>query len=187
MNPDFQVTALSQTLQSRADNSQQQLLIALDLGADDPPGNGNRQIDDQAFGLAQQLGAFLFERLVQQVETFDRFPRFSLAFVEAGLAPLLITLQGGLFQGLLVDFARAQEALVLVRGLRAYSDFEYEFQMALTNRKLAPEIETLFMMPKEIHSYVSSSTVREVSRLGGDTSQFVPECVQQHIDRKFGR
>jgi pantetheine-phosphate adenylyltransferase len=91
------------------------------------------------------------------------------------------------FEGLLVDFARTKGAQVLVRGLRAYSDFEYEFQMALTNRKLAPDIETLFMMPKEIHSYVSSSTVREVARLGGDVSQFVPKTVLQAIRRKLGR
>ncbi len=90
------------------------------------------------------------------------------------------------FNSLLVDFARAQGAGVLIRGLRAYSDFEYEFQMALTNRKLAPEIETLFMMPKEIHSYVSSSTVREVVRFGGDSSQFVPPEVQAFIERKAG-
>ena len=91
------------------------------------------------------------------------------------------------FHGLLIDFARVCDARVLIRGLRAYSDFEYEFQMALTNRKLAPEIETLFMMPKEVHSYVSSSTVREVARLGGDTSEFVPPAVQEAIRRKLGR
>ena len=89
------------------------------------------------------------------------------------------------FGGLLVDFARSHGARVLIRGLRAYSDFEYEFQMALTNRKLAPEIETLFMMPKEIHSYVSSSTVREVARFGGDVSQFVPATVLQAMRRKL--
>ncbi len=85
--------------------------------------------------------------------------------------------------GLLVDFVRRHEARVVLRGLRAYSDFENEFQMALTNRKLAPEIETLFMMPKEEHSYVSSSTVREVARFAGDTSLFVPPAVQRHIER----
>ena len=85
------------------------------------------------------------------------------------------------FEGLLIEYARARGVTVLIRGLRAYSDFEYEFQMALTNRKLAPEIETLFMMPKEIHSYVSSSTVREIVRLGGDVSDFVPEAVLEHI------
>jgi pantetheine-phosphate adenylyltransferase len=85
------------------------------------------------------------------------------------------------FRGLLIAFARAREAHVLVRGLRAYSDFEYEFQMALTNRKLAPEIETLFMMPKENHSFISSSTVREVASLGGDVSDFVPPPVLRAI------
>lgn len=89
------------------------------------------------------------------------------------------------FDGLLVNFARQRSAEVLIRGLRAYSDFEYEFQMALTNRKMAPEIETLFMMPKEIHSYVSSSTVREVARLGGDASLFVPACVLAAISAKL--
>lgn len=84
--------------------------------------------------------------------------------------------------GLLIDYARDQGAAIIIRGLRAYSDFEYEFQMALTNRKLAPEVETLFMMPKEIHSYVSSSTVREVARYGGATHDFVPPAVQRCIE-----
>jgi pantetheine-phosphate adenylyltransferase len=91
------------------------------------------------------------------------------------------------FTGLLVDYAQKRGVHVLLRGLRAYSDFEYEFQMALTNRKLAPEIETLFMMPNEIHSYVSSSTVREVARLGGDSSEFVPAVVNKAIRKKFLR
>ena len=72
---------------------------------------------------------------------------------------------------------------MVVRGLRVYSDFEYEFQMALTNRKLAPEIETLFMMPNENYSYVTASTIREIVRYGGDTAAFVPEPVQRHITR----
>ncbi|MDP6848416.1 MAG: pantetheine-phosphate adenylyltransferase [Kiritimatiellia bacterium] len=90
------------------------------------------------------------------------------------------------FEGLLIDYAKLRGSRVLIRGLRAYSDFEYEFQMALTNRKLAPEIETLFMMPKEIHSYVSSSTVREVARFGGDVSEFVPSSVLKVIGEKLG-
>lgn len=81
------------------------------------------------------------------------------------------------FEGLLVDFARSRGARVLVRGIRAFSDFEFEFQMALTNRKMASEIETIFLMPKEEYSYVSSSVVREIAALGGDTSPFVPEPV----------
>jgi len=91
------------------------------------------------------------------------------------------------FSGLLVDFARKHDIHVLVRGLRAYSDFEYEFQMALTNRQLAPDVETLFLMPKETHSYLSSSVVREVAELGGDIHGFVPPCVVRHIGNRFGK
>jgi len=91
------------------------------------------------------------------------------------------------FDGLLVEYARSKRCRVLIRGLRAYSDFEYEFQMALTNRKLAPEIETLFMMPKEVHSYVSSSIVREVARVRGEISDFVPKCVEKALKEKFAK
>ena len=87
------------------------------------------------------------------------------------------------FDGLLVDYARERKIHVLVRGLRAFSDFEYEFQMALTNRKLAPEIETLFLMPKEEFSYISSSTVREIVERGGNIGRFVPGPVKRHIER----
>ncbi len=90
------------------------------------------------------------------------------------------------FEGLLVDFAKSKDIHVMVRGLRAFSDFEYEFQMALTNRKLSPEVETLFLMPKQDYSYVSSSNVRTVSKLGGDISQFVPPPVQQALKERFG-
>ncbi len=90
------------------------------------------------------------------------------------------------FSGLLVEFAEAQKVRVIVRGLRAFSDFEYEFQMALTNRKLKSEIETIFLMPKQDYSYVSSSNVREVAQLGGDITQFVPPPVQAALAAKLG-
>jgi len=90
------------------------------------------------------------------------------------------------FDGLLVDFAQSKGIRVIVRGLRAFSDFEYEFQMALTNRKLKPEIETIFLMPKQDYSYVSSSNVRTVASLGGDTTQFVPPPVQDALKARFG-
>ena len=84
--------------------------------------------------------------------------------------------------GLLVDFCtRHTPVPVVIRGLRVYSDFEYEFQMALTNRKLAPEVETLFMMPQEEHSYVTASMVREIARYGGDSTPFVTPSVHRHI------
>jgi pantetheine-phosphate adenylyltransferase len=89
------------------------------------------------------------------------------------------------FDGLLIDFARQRGVRLLIRGLRAYSDFEYEFRMALTNRKLAPEIETLFMMPSETQSYVSSSMVKEVASLGGNVSNFVPAVVFEALTAKF--
>lgn len=91
------------------------------------------------------------------------------------------------FSGLLVNYARARGIRVLIRGLRAISDFEVEFQMALTNRKMAPDIETIFLMPKEEFSYLSSSMVREVADHGGDTSPFVPPNVEAALRRRFQR
>ncbi len=82
---------------------------------------------------------------------------------------------------LLVDFCRREGVQVVIRGVRVYSDFEYEFQMALTNRRMAPEIETLFMMPSENLAYVTASTVREIARYGGDTSTFVTEAVEKRL------
>ncbi|MFV1986181.1 MAG: pantetheine-phosphate adenylyltransferase [Gemmatimonadota bacterium] len=90
------------------------------------------------------------------------------------------------FSGLLVDFARERGARVIIRGLRAVSDFEYEFQMALMNRSLWPEIEVLFMAPDAAHTFLSSSLVREVGRLGGDVSQFVHPSVLARMEERFG-
>ena len=85
------------------------------------------------------------------------------------------------FHGLLVDYAKQQDARFIVRGVRAFSDFEYEFQMALMNRKLAPDLETVFLMPKEEYSVVSSRMVREVGGMGGDISGLVPEILVERI------
>ena len=91
------------------------------------------------------------------------------------------------FSGLLVDFMRAEGANVVVRGLRVVSDFEYEFQMALMNRRLGPEIETLFLTPKEDLSYLSSRLVKEVHRLGGDVSGLVPPPVLAALRKRVPR
>ena len=88
------------------------------------------------------------------------------------------------FDGLLVDYARRRNCRVLVRGIRAFSDFEFEFQMALTNRKMAPDLETIFLMPQEMYSTLSSSTVREIARFGGDLRPFVPDFVRTALERK---
>ncbi len=89
------------------------------------------------------------------------------------------------FSGLLVNFLRAERANVVVRGLRVVSDFEYEFQMALMNRKLDPEVETIFLTPKEELSYLSSRLVKEVHGLGGDVSGLVPSIVHRALERKL--
>lgn len=88
------------------------------------------------------------------------------------------------FDGLLVNFVREQQVGVIIRGLRAFSDFEYEFQMALTNRRLAPDIETLFLMPKQDFSFLSSTNIRQVAALGGDVSEFVPPAVEAALKAK---
>jgi pantetheine-phosphate adenylyltransferase len=89
------------------------------------------------------------------------------------------------FDGLLVNYAKKSGSKVIIRGLRAVSDFEYEFQMAMMNRELAPDIETLFMMTGQAHFYVSSRLVKEVVSLGGDVSALVPRTVQKKLREKF--
>ena len=89
------------------------------------------------------------------------------------------------FDGLLVDYAQKMNAGVVIRGLRAVSDFEYEFQMSLTNRKLAPDITTIFLMPNEKFTYLNSSLIRELAKFNADISDFVPEYVKQKLIAKF--
>jgi len=91
------------------------------------------------------------------------------------------------FDNLLVDCAKQHGADVILRGLRAISDFEYEFQLAGMNRRLSPELETMFLTPAEQYEFISSSMIKEIARLGGDVSSFVPEIVQNHLLEKFNR
>src|SRR5882762_6769312 len=91
------------------------------------------------------------------------------------------------FKGLLVEFARAEKAGAVIRGLRALSDFEFEFQMALMNRKLDAGIETIFLMPKDEYTFISSRLVKEIAALGGDVSDFVPQGVQRALKKKLRR
>lgn len=91
------------------------------------------------------------------------------------------------FNGLLVDYVRSRKAIAIIRGLRAVSDFEYELQIALMNRRLDPEIETVFMMPSEEYSFLTSSLVKEVSSFGGSVKGLVPEVVEKALREKFNR
>ncbi len=88
------------------------------------------------------------------------------------------------FEGLLVNYARSLGVSVIIRGLRAFSDFEYEFQMALMNRRLAPDLETLFLMPKQDYSFLSSTNIKQVASLGGDVREFVPAVVAEALAKK---
>jgi len=108
------------------------------------------------------------ERLEMIAEATQGFPNVSVA----------------IFNGLLVDFAREQGAKAVLRGIRAVSDYEYEFQMAMMNRKLDPELETLFMMPAEKYTYVSSRLIKGVFQLGGDVSALVPRLVVDRLRSK---
>ncbi len=136
-----------------------------------------------------QRAVRLFDRLILAVSAsarkaplFTLEERLEMARVLTARDPKV---EVDAFDGLLVDYARRKGARVVLRGLRAFSDFEYEFQMALTNRKMMPDLETLFLMPNENYSYVSSSMVREIAALGGDAGVFVPDCVRAALRRKM--
>jgi pantetheine-phosphate adenylyltransferase len=131
------------------------------------------------------------DRLVVAVATnIAKQPMFSLeervAFIEEATGHDA-RIEVRRFEGLLVDFAHGVGATLLIRGLRAMSDFEYEFQMALMNRHLAPKLETVFMIPSLETTYISSSLVREVARFGGEIDDLVHPAVAAALRRKFGR
>ena len=135
--------------------------------------------------------AKLYDRLIvavaatskKQGALFDAEERLAMIREDVRRARLR-NVEVKLLDGLLVDFCRRERARVVIRGVRVYSDFEYEFQMALTNRRMAPEIETLFMMPSESLAYVTAATVREIESYGGDTAPFVTAAVQKRLARK---
>ena len=132
----------------------------------------------------------VFDEVIVAVahHTTDKKPLFSVKERMALLRRAIEGLEGVTvedFEGLVVEFARKKNAGAMVRGIRMLSDFEYEFQMALTNRKLAEDIETIFLMPHESYSYISSRHVKEVAALGGNTSAFAPDFVVEAIRKKL--
>ena len=150
-------------------------------GSFDPITNGHLDVIERA--------AKLFDEVIVAVAVNDQKQSLFTAeervrLIEKGVKDLPnVTVAS--FSGLLVEFARRQSANAVVRGLRAVSDFEFEFQMALMNRKLDEQIETIFLMPAEQYTYLSSRIVKEVSRFGGNIQPFVPECVQKALELKL--
>ena len=156
--------------------------LAVFPGSFDPITNGHLDIVDR--GLA------VFDRVRMAIlMNPEKQPLFT---VEERVAIIREAYRGNprvevdTFSGLLVDYANRVGASVIIRGLRAISDFEYEFQMALMNRRLNPRIETVFMMPAESYSYVSSRLVKEVFQLGGRVTDLVPPVVERRLSEKYG-
>jgi pantetheine-phosphate adenylyltransferase len=158
-------------------------ITALYPGTFDPITFGHIDVVDRARALFPRV-IILVARNTNKTPLFDQDERIAM-IRETFRKRAGIEVDG--FDGLLVDYARQHGASVIVRGLRAVSDFEYEFQMALTNRKLAKSIETIFLAPREQYTYLNSTIVREISRLGGDASDFVPPAVRRRLRKKFHR
>jgi pantetheine-phosphate adenylyltransferase len=151
-------------------------------GTFDPITNGHIDLIERAARIFDQVVVAVAAD-THKTPTFDTEQRVALAH---GTLAHLANVQVTAFSGLLVSFANAAGIGVIMRGLRAVSDFEFEFQLASMNRRMSPRIETLFMTPAEQYAFLSSSLVREVSRLGGDVSSFVPPQVRAALHQRFG-
>ena len=158
-------------------------ISAIYPGSFDPVTLGHQDVITRASRIVSCLTVAVAEGAVEKKPLFSVVERVDLLRKVVGDLP---NVRVEPFAGLLVDYAREMKCRVLIRGLRAFSDFEYEFQMALVNRRMAPDIETLFLMPKEEYSYVSSSVVREVAALGGDVSRFVAPPVREALSGRPG-
>jgi pantetheine-phosphate adenylyltransferase len=152
-------------------------------GSFDPVTNGHLDVIERARKLFDEVVVAVAHNDQKQPlftleERLDFLGQVTASLAGVKVAPL---------DGLLVEFAVQQNAHAVVRGLRAVSDFEFEFQMALMNRKLEATVETIFLMPKEEYTYLSSRIVKEIARLGGDVGKFVPPCVVESFARKLQR
>jgi pantetheine-phosphate adenylyltransferase len=155
--------------------------LAIYPGSFDPPTNGHLDLI--------QRGSKIFEELVVAIlRNSEKTPMFSVAERREMLLQLTADLKNvriDMFDGLMVEYAKSIDAMCVLRGIRAISDYEYELQMALMNRKLEPTLETVFMMPADKYSYVSSRLVREVAQAGGPVKGLVPEAVEQKLREKL--
>jgi pantetheine-phosphate adenylyltransferase len=155
-------------------------VLAIYPGSFDPVTNGHLDLIER--------GAKIFDRLIVGLLcNFDKQPLFSLDERVEMLREVTRpwpNVEIEVFSGLLVEYARLREANVILRGIRAVSDYEYELQMAMMNRKLNPNVETVFMMPAVAYSYLSSRLVREIARLGGPITGLVPPTVEERLRAK---
>ncbi|MGI8432010.1 MAG: pantetheine-phosphate adenylyltransferase [Chthoniobacterales bacterium] len=152
-------------------------------GSFDPVTNGHLDVIERARKLFDDV-------IVAVAQNDQKKPLFSLEERLEFLREVTRGMEGvqiAPMPGLLVEFAKRQDACAIVRGLRAVSDFEFEFQMALMNRKLEGAVEMMCLMPKEEYTYLSSRIVKEIARLGGDISGFVPSCVVESFGKKLKR
>jgi pantetheine-phosphate adenylyltransferase len=156
-------------------------VIAIYPGTFDPVTNGHLDLI--------QRGAKIFDELVVAIlRNPEKDPLFALEERIEMLERMTVNFDNvrvETFDGLLVEYASRQHATAVLRGIRAVSDYEYELQMALMNRKLNPKIETIFMMPAEAYSYLSSRLVREIGQLGGSVHGLVPELVEERLRQKI--
>ncbi len=152
-------------------------------GTFDPVTNGHIDLVERSLRIFDEV-------IVAIAENPKKTPLFSLEeriamFKEVTQNLKRVTIEG--FDGLLVDYVRKKDAVAIIRGLRAVSDFEYEMQMALMNRRLDNRIETVFLMPNEEYSFITSTIVREAASYGGDVSSLVPAVVVEKLKKKFGK
>jgi len=157
-------------------------VIAVYPGSFDPVTNGHLDLIER--------GAQIFDQLIVAVaRNLEKDPLFPVNERVEMLQAVTFDLKNvavDVFDGLLMDYARQQDARVVLRGIRAVSDYEYELQMAMMNRKIEPQVETVFMLPGEPYSYLSSRLVKELARLGGPVKDLVPPLVEERLRAKVG-
>jgi pantetheine-phosphate adenylyltransferase len=157
--------------------------IAIYPGSFDPVTNGHLDVIYRAGAIFERVVVAIAHN-VNKAGLFTPEERANLLQSVLGRDPRF---EVDIFSGLLVDYVRRRSADIVVRGLRAVADFEYEFQLALMNRRLLPQVDTVFLMTDERNFYVSSSLVKEVASFGGEVSDFVPEVVRQALTKKLSR